>query len=98
MADSTDLQDEGGETGKDEGGVTSKVELAALPVRIQVVLSQVELSLKDLEGLTEGSIIELDEENTGSVQLATNGKIVGAGDLVEVDDRLGVQITHWRKD
>jgi type III secretion system YscQ/HrcQ family protein len=90
MADSTDIQD--------EGGVTGKAELAALPVRVQIVLSQVELSLKDLEGLTEGSIIELDEENTGSVQLATNGKIVGAGDLVEVDDRLGVQITHWRKD
>jgi type III secretion protein Q len=60
-------------------------------------LSQVELSLKDLEGLTEGSIIELDEGNTGSVQLVVSGKVLGAGDLVEVDDRLGVQITRWRK-
>src|SRR5262249_26401603 len=30
-----------------------KVELASLPVRIHVVLSQVELSLKDLDGLTD---------------------------------------------
>lgn len=67
-----------------------------LPVRINVVLSQVDM-LKDLEGLTEGSIIELDEENPGTVQLVVNGEVFGLGDLVEVDQRLGVQITRWRK-
>jgi type III secretion protein Q len=61
------------------------------------VLSQVELSLKNLEGLTEGSVIELTEDNSGAVQLMTNGKIMGTGELVEIDDRLGVQITQWRK-
>ncbi len=76
---------------------TAKIELAALPVRIHVVLSQVELSLKDLEGLTEGSIIQLDEEHPGAVQLVANGKVLGTGELVEIDDRLGVQITRWRK-
>ena len=74
----------------------TKVELAALPVRIHVVLSQVELSLKDLEGLTDGSVIQLDERQSGAVQLVANGKVLGAGELVEIDNRLGVQITHWR--
>jgi type III secretion system YscQ/HrcQ family protein len=94
MDESTNLQKEA-ETVRTEA--VSKIDLAALPVRIHVVLSQVELSLKNLEGLTEGSVIELDEENSGTVQLVTNGKVMGAGELVEVDDRLGVQITHWRK-
>jgi type III secretion system YscQ/HrcQ family protein len=88
MEGSTNLQDEV----KTEG----KVELAALPVRIHVVLSQVELSLKDLEGLTDGSIIQLDEEHPEAVQLVANGRVLGAGKLVEIDDRLGVQITRWR--
>jgi type III secretion system YscQ/HrcQ family protein len=89
MEENTNLQDEVETAGK--------IELAALPVRIHVVLSQVELSLKDLEGLTDGSIIQLDEERPGAVQLVTNGKVLGSGELVEIDNRLGVQITRWRK-
>jgi type III secretion system YscQ/HrcQ family protein len=89
MEEKTNLQD--------EVKPTAKVELAALPVRIHVVLSQVELSLKDLEGLTDGSIIQLDEEHPEAVQLVANGRVLGTGELIEIDDRLGVQITRWRK-
>jgi type III secretion system YscQ/HrcQ family protein len=80
-----------------EGETAGKVELSALPVRIHVVLSQVELSLKDLEGLSDGSIIQLEEEHLESVHLVVNGKVLGAGELVEIDNQLGVQITRWRK-
>ena len=91
MEENTNLQD--------EVETAAKVELASLPVRIHVVLSQIELSLRDLEGLTDGSIIQLDEEqHSGVVQLVANGRVLGAGELVEIDDRLGVQITRWRKD
>jgi type III secretion system YscQ/HrcQ family protein len=89
MEESTDLQSEVETAGT--------VELADLPIRIHVVLSQVELSLKDLESLTDGSIIQLEEEHSGAVQLVSNGKVLGAGELVEIDNRLGVQITRWRK-
>ncbi len=65
-----------------------------LPVRVHVVLSEIELSLAELEALGEGSIVELDTP-PGSVQLVCNGKVVGAGELVEVEDRLGVEITRW---
>lgn len=88
MEDSTNLQDQVQTTGK--------AELAALPVRIHLVLSQVELSLKDLEGLAEGSIIQLDEEHPEAVQLVANGRVLGTGELVKIDARLGVQITRWR--
>lgn len=82
---------------RDEVETPAKVELTALPIRIHIVLTQVELSLKDLEGLTDGSIIQLEEEHPESVQLVANGKVLGAGELVEIDDRLGVQITRWRQ-
>jgi len=85
------------ESPQDEVEKIGEVELGGLPIRIHVVLSQVEMSLKNLEGLTDGSIIELDEENPGTVQLVSNGEVLGMGDLVEIDDRLGVQITRWRK-
>jgi len=87
------------ETGnpQDEMVKVAKVELGNLPIRIHVVLSQIEMSLKDLEGLAEGSIVELDDENPGEIQLVANGEVLGLGDLVEIDGRLGVQITRWRK-
>lgn len=99
MEDDTNLQTEADQekVEPDHTETASTVDFAALPVRIHVVLSQVELSLRDLEGLTEGSVIELDAENTGAVQLVANGKVLGTGDLVEVDDHLGVQITRWRR-
>jgi type III secretion system YscQ/HrcQ family protein len=82
---------------QDEVEAVGKVELTDLPVRIHVVLSQIELSLKDLEGLTDGSVIQLDEEHPGAVQLVANSRVLGEGELVEIDGRLGVQITRWRK-
>jgi type III secretion system YscQ/HrcQ family protein len=82
---------------RDETETGGKVELSALPVRIHVVLHQVELTLKDLEGLTNGSIIQLEQEHPQPVQLVVNGTVLGAGELVEIDNQLGVQITRWRK-
>ncbi len=74
----------------------SEVKLESLPVRINVVLSEVELSLGDLEALREGSVIEIGEIPE-EVQLVVNGKILGAGELVSIEERLGVSITSWRK-
>ena len=74
---------------------SAELGLASLPVRVDVVLSQLEMSLQELEGLREGSIVEL-EETPGQVQLVVNGVVVGAGELVGIDDRLGVQISRWR--
>jgi type III secretion system YscQ/HrcQ family protein len=90
LADSVDTET------KDE--IVSKPELGSLPVRLHVVLSEVELSLTQLEGLSQGSVIELETEKTSRVRLVVNGRVLGAGDLVEVDDRLGVEITEWGHD
>ncbi len=72
-----------------------KLNLAMLPVRVHIVLSQLEMSLAELNKLRPGSIVELDHEKSEPVQLAVNGKIVGAGELVEIEGRLGVRISNW---
>jgi len=77
---------------------TDRPDLAALPVRVHVVLGYVDLSLKELEALSEGSIVELSGESQGSVQLVAGGAVLGTGELVELEDRrLGVQVTRWRE-
>jgi flagellar motor switch protein FliN len=72
-----------------------KPNLAMLPVRVHVVLSQLEMSLAELNELRPGSIIELNREKSEAVQLAVNGKIAAAGELVEIEGRLGVRISNW---
>ena len=78
-----------------EQGDLRKPNLATLPVRVHIVLSQLEMTLAELNQLRPGSIIELDCEKSESVQLAVNGKITGEGELVEIEGRIGVRILNW---
>lgn len=75
-------------------GALDSVDVQALPVRVHVVLSELELSLAQLEALKPGSIVELDG-SPASVQLVVNGKLLGSGELVEVEEKLAVQINRW---
>ena len=87
MADSVETEK------KDEP--VPKPDLDSLPVRVHVVLSDVELSLGELDGLVEGSILELDCSKGDPVRLVVNGKPLGVGELIEIEGKLGVQITTW---
>lgn len=78
-----------------EQGDSQKPNLATLPVRVHIVLSQLEMSLAELSKLRPGSIVELDREKSEAVQLAVNGKIAGTGELIEIEGRLGVRISNW---
>jgi type III secretion system YscQ/HrcQ family protein len=71
-------------------------DLGRLPVRLNVVLGEKELTFAQANGLVSGSIIELERGKADPVDLAINGKVVGTGQLVEVEGRLGVKILAWR--
>jgi type III secretion system YscQ/HrcQ family protein len=68
-----------------------------LPIRLEVILDQVDLKLTELRSLTAGSILELDRAQAGSVQLAANGTLIGLGELVNIEGRMGVRVTEWNK-
>jgi flagellar motor switch/type III secretory pathway protein FliN len=72
-------------------------DVSQLPVRVDVIVAQKELTLSEANYLVSGTILELDRENSGHVSLAVNGKIVGEGELVDVEGRLGVKILGWKQ-
>ena len=75
-----------------------EVDLSGLPVHIHVVLTRVEMSLNELETLSAGSIIQLDNETNSTVQLVSGNTVIGSGELVNIDSgRMGVKITRWRE-
>ncbi|MDX2153463.1 MAG: FliM/FliN family flagellar motor switch protein [Bryobacteraceae bacterium] len=69
--------------------------LNGLTVRLQAILAEREFTYAELEALVPGSIVELGRGDGEPVQLALNGRLMGRGELVRVDGRLGVRIVDW---
>jgi type III secretion system YscQ/HrcQ family protein len=70
-------------------------DLGTLPLRLHVVVGEKELTLAEANGLAPNTILELGAGKSDPVRLAINGRIVGQGELVEVDGKLGVRILKW---
>jgi type III secretion system YscQ/HrcQ family protein len=67
-----------------------------LPLRIQIIVGEKELTLAEANGLVSGTILELTSGKADPVSIAVNGKTIGKGQLVEIDGRLGVRILAWK--
>ncbi|RVU12557.1 FliM/FliN family flagellar motor switch protein, partial [Methylobacterium oryzihabitans] len=71
--------------------------LADLPVAVDLDLGRVVLPLAEVEAWQPGSVVALDPvlaHEGVEVTLRVNGRAVAAGDLVRLDDRLGVRIAR----
>ena len=66
-------------------------------VKVQVSLGEAELSIAELMGLREHSIVALDRDASHAVDLVLDGNIVGRGNLVVVGDNFGIELTEISK-
>jgi len=71
--------------------------LDELPVLFQVVLAEKEFTLAELRSLGAGSVVELGRGGEEPVRLALNGKLLGSGELVRIEGRLGVRVLGWNQ-
>lgn len=74
--------------GKDLGLV------AHVPVALTAVIGQVALSIEALFALRKGDLVPMDAACDAPITLMLNGKAVARGELVAVDDTLGLRITE----
>ncbi|HRX16865.1 MAG TPA: flagellar motor switch protein FliN, partial [Spirochaetota bacterium] len=56
-------------------------------------LGRTKYLVKDVLGLGEGSIIELDKLAGEPVDLLVNGKLIAKGEVVVIDENFGVRVT-----
>lgn len=68
-----------------------------LPVRVQVVVDEHEITLAEAQALAPGAVLDLDRDAGEPVRLAVNGRLVGTGELVEIEGRMGVRILSWSR-
>jgi flagellar motor switch/type III secretory pathway protein FliN len=69
--------------------------LHALPVRLEVLIGTVEMTLAEANQLTPGSIVQLSAHKTEPVTILLNGKACGEGELVEIEGHFGVRVLNW---
>ncbi len=70
--------------------------LGLVPVQLRFEMGAVTLSLKALSELSVGTVLRLQGEvNPPCVVIRAGAQTVGRGELVDLEGRLGVQITQW---
>lgn len=67
--------------------------LSDVALEVTVELGRTTMRLKEVLELSEGSVVELDRQVGAYVDVLVNGSLVAAGEVVVIDDVLGVRIT-----
>ena len=65
-----------------------------VPVNISAVLGRAHLSVAQLLQLSQGSVLELDRKVGEAIDIYVNDRLVARGEVVLVEDRLGVTMTE----
>ena len=65
-----------------------------VPVGISAVLGKATMSVAQLLKLGAGSVLELDRKVGEAIDIYVNNRLVARGEVVVVDDRLGVTMTE----
>ena len=96
------VRENGGEaalaTGEDDSQQTrSAADLAAvfdIPVHVSAVLGKSTMQVSSLLKLGRGAVIELDRKVGEAIDIYVNNRLVARGEVVVVDDQLGVTMTE----
>lgn len=65
-----------------------------VPVKISAILGRTNIEISDLLALDEGDILELDRKVGEAIDLYVNNRLIARGEVVLVDDKLGVTMTE----
>jgi flagellar motor switch protein FliN/FliY len=100
MSDAMSLEefaDGGALPGPDDHSEKTATDLATVfdvPVNISAVLGKSHMSVAQLLKLNRGSVLELDRKVGEAIDIFVNNRLVARGEVVVVEDRLGVTMTE----
>lgn len=107
MSDETDIplddmamamaEAEAGEGEEDEETTHGAADLEAvfdIPVRVSAVLGRANMEVSKLLKVNKGTVIELDRKVGEAIDIYVNDRLVARGEVVLVDERLGVTMTE----
>lgn len=65
-----------------------------IPVQVSAVLGRAEMPVSHLLKLGRGAVIELDRKVGEAIDIYVNNRLVARGEVVVVEDRLGITMTE----
>lgn len=81
----------------DPNSAQSAADLEAVfdvPVRISAILGHSRMHVSDLLKLSSGTVLELDRKVGEAIDIYVNDRLVARGEVVLVEDKLGVTMTE----
>ena len=65
-----------------------------IPVKVSAILGKTKMKVSQLLKLNKGAIIELDSKVGEAIDVYVNNNLVARGEVVVVDDKLGITMTE----
>jgi flagellar motor switch protein FliN/FliY len=65
-----------------------------IPINVKAVLGEARMEVNQLLKLGRGAVVELDRKVGEPIDIYVNNRLVARGEVVIVDDRLGVTMTE----
>ena len=81
----------------EDGGGKSAADLEAMfdvPVQVSAVLGRAKMDVGQLLKLGPGAVLELDRKVGEAIDIYVNNRLVARGEVVLVEDKLGVTMTE----
>jgi len=82
---------------EDEGEARTAADLEAVfdvPVNVSAVLGKTDVEISDLLKLEPGTTVELDRKVGEAIDIYVNNRLVARGEVVIVEEQLGVTMTE----
>ena len=68
--------------------------LGDVEMGVTAELGRTKLTVREVLGLTPGSILELDRAAGSPVDVVVNGTLVARGEVVVIDEEFGIRVTE----
>ena len=76
-----------------DGNITLDA-VSDIPVQVSVVLGKTTMQVNQLLKLGRGAVVELDRKVGEPIDIYVNNRLVARGEVVVVEDRIGVTMTE----
>jgi len=76
----------------------TKHPFANIPINLHFSLGQLKISVEEIMQLQQGAILPLDKSLPAQVIIYANSKKIGSGEVIDIDGKIGVQITNLNPD
>ncbi len=98
MVEDDFFPDDKGKSGGAYTGVRRDLgSLQNVPVRVCAILGRAQVLVNELVKMKPGSVLGLDRKVGEAVEVYVNDKLVARGEVVIVEDKLGISITEIEK-